>query len=95
MRRGTPYMAGVHAQYSTARSYLHAMQASRVPLPVKDDGQTFFPYKTWSEPEHLSLPEASTFHIWQVQDVVGILHLVRRPRIERATFIALPTPCIF
>ena len=36
------------SEYTTAREYLAAMQEADVPLPVKDDKQTFFPFNTWS-----------------------------------------------
>lgn len=39
---------GVTAEYCTATEYLKAIQQANVALPVKDDGQTFFPYNSWS-----------------------------------------------
>ena len=49
---------GVHVQYATASEYLQAINKAGVPLPVKErgtghldskgEGDTFFPFNTWS-----------------------------------------------
>lgn len=39
---------GVHVQYTTATEYMLTLQATGVPLPVKEDFQSFFPYNSWS-----------------------------------------------